>query len=160
MEASRRAVADDLPRLAELGRVARDELGAMERGGPLFVGREAMPEPQVDLDDPDRVAVVGTLDGVIVGYGVGRVESLRAGGLLGVIEELYVEPGGRGVAVGEGMMGELLAWFSSRDCIGVDAVALPGARATKNFFEASGFSARLLVMHHRLRKDGGDSGGA
>jgi hypothetical protein len=39
-----------------------------------------------------------------------------------------------------------------RGCSGVDATALPGNRATKNFFEESGFTARLLVMHHRLDK--------
>jgi hypothetical protein len=48
-------------------------------------------------------------------------------------------------------MGELLAWFSARGCLGVDSTALPGARETKNFFEESGFTARLLVMHRRLR---------
>ena len=31
-----------------------------------------------------------------------------------------------------------------------DAMALPGHRATKNFFEAHGFTARALVMHRRL----------
>jgi hypothetical protein len=48
------------------------------------------------------------------------------------------------------MMGSLLEWFGARGCSGVDATALPGNRATKNIFEESGFTARLLVMHHRL----------
>jgi hypothetical protein len=48
-------------------------------------------------------------------------------------------------------MDSLLAWASERGCQGVDATALPGDRATKNFFEGSGFTARLLVMHHRVR---------
>lgn len=151
MEAARRAGPDDLDRLAELGRLARAELAAMDRGGPLFVGREATPAPVLDLGDPDRVAIVGTIDDVAIGYAVGRVEALRDGGRLGVVEELYVEPDARGVAVGERMMDDLLAWFAEQGCVGVDAIALPGARATKNFFERSGFSARLLVMHHRLR---------
>jgi len=29
-----------------------------------------------------------------------------------------------------------------------DARVSPGHRAAKNFFEAHGFSARLIVMHH------------
>lgn len=122
----------------------------MERGGPLFVGREATPAPVLDLDAPDRVVVVGTIDDVVVGYAVARAEALRERGRLGVIEELFVEPDARGVAVGERMMDDLLVWFAEQGCVGIDAVALPGARATKNFFERSGFSARLLVMHHRL----------
>jgi hypothetical protein len=29
-----------------------------------------------------------------------------------------------------------------------DARVLPGHRLAKNFFEAGGFSARLIIMHH------------
>ena len=47
-------------------------------------------------------------------------------------------------------MGLLLEWCRDQGCRGVDALALPGMRATKNFFEESGFSARLIVMHHRM----------
>ncbi|MGH9181071.1 MAG: hypothetical protein ACRDY5_05080 [Acidimicrobiales bacterium] len=50
-------------------------------------------------------------------------------------------------------MGRLLAWFGDRRCAGIDAVALPGQRATKNFFEGNGFTARLIVMHRRLGAD-------
>ena len=158
MEAARRATADDIPRLVVLWRAARDELGAQVRGGSLFVAREARAEPvedslAADVASDDAVVVAGTLDDVVVGLASGCVERLRDGRLLGVVRELFVEVDARGVAVGEAMMAELLAWFRSKGCVGVDALALPGARATKNFFEASGFSARLLVMHHRLADD-------
>ncbi len=156
MESARRADDTVLPAIRRLAAQARAELGAEERGGKLFVGRETASEPMLDLDDPERVVVVGAIDDTVVGYAVARTEPLREGGLLGVVEELYVEPEARGVAVGVGMMDVLLAWFRERGCVGVDAAALPGARATKNFFERSGFSARLLVMHHRLG-DPGDS---
>jgi GNAT superfamily N-acetyltransferase len=155
VEAARRARADDIPRLAALWRAARDELGAQVRGGSLFVAREARAEPVdeslgADIASDDAVVVAGTLDDVVVGVAAGCVEHLRDGRLLGVIRELFVEADARGVAVGEAMMAELLGWFGEKGCVGVDALALPGARATKNFFEGSGFSARLLVMHHRL----------
>jgi ribosomal protein S18 acetylase RimI-like enzyme len=94
--------------------------------------------------------LAGTIDDTVVGYAVARTEMLRTGQVLGVIEDLVVEEAARGVAVGERLMGDLLAWFEGRDCFGVDAIALPGDRETKNFFEGSGFSARLLVMHHRM----------
>ena len=48
------------------------------------------------------------------------------------------------------MIERVLAWCRDRQCVGVDAVALPGHRATKNFFEEFGFTARALVMHHRF----------
>jgi hypothetical protein len=38
-------------------------------------------------------------------------------------------------------------------CVGVDATALPGHRAAKNFFETNGFTARALAMHRPLAPD-------
>ncbi len=142
--------------------MASEELGPM-RGGELLLLRE-VPRPggasltDADLDDPERGLWVGTIDETIVGYSTGHLERLEAtvgteGArpvYLGVIDELFVEVEARAVGVGEAMMGEMLAWFTARGCIGVDALALPGHRSTKNFFEESGFTARLLVMHRRL----------
>lgn len=144
-----------MARLAQLCRQVQAELGAQERGGAVFVAREARPEPVEDslltaVLDPGHAAVVGTIDGATVGYATGRTEALRDGSVLGVIDDLYVEEEARAVGVGEAMMDRLLEWFGERGCSGVDSVALPGARATKNFFEESGFTARLLVMHHRM----------
>jgi hypothetical protein len=34
--------------------------------------------------------------------------------------------------------------------VGIDAVALPGMRETKNFFEAAGLVARAIVVHKAL----------
>jgi GNAT superfamily N-acetyltransferase len=154
-EGARRAHRDDLPRLAELYRAALAQLTS-RRGGPLLAERHGRPEPveqtlSRSLDDPGRTAWVGTLDDEIVGYAAGRTETLPGGAELGVVEELFVEPGARGVGVGEALIGALLAWFADRGCVGVDTVALPGDRLSKNFFESSGFKARLLVMHRDLR---------
>lgn len=156
MEAARPATPSDLAHLADLGTRALAEL-APTRGGGVFVHREGRATPVEetlarDLADPDAVVLAGTIDDTIVGYATGRTEVLRDGSTLGVIDDLYVEEGARSVGVGEAMMDELLTWFRSKGCGGVDATALPGNRATKNFFEESGFTARLLVMHHRLDK--------
>jgi GNAT superfamily N-acetyltransferase len=79
---------------------------------------------------------------------------------LGVVEAIYVEPQARAVGVGEALMDTALDWFRRRGCAGVDAVALPGARLTKNFFEEFGFTSRLLVMHHRFDHDAAEEPGA
>lgn len=155
MNGARAATEADVPRLAELCRQAHDELGSQERGGALYVAREARPEPAEDslrqaVLDPAAVVVVGTIDDITVGYAAGHTERLRDGTLLGVVDDLFVEPGARAVGVGEAMMEAMVSWFGQNGCAGVDAVALPGARAAKNFFEESGFTARLIVMHHRL----------
>ena len=154
MEAARPATPADLPSLADLSARALEELAPM-RGGAVFVHREGRAAPvtetlERDLSDQDAVVIAGTIDETVVGYASGRTEVLRDGSRLGVINDLYVDEGARSVGVGEAMMGELLTWFRGQGCTGVDATALPGNRATKNFFEESGFTARLLVMHHRL----------
>ena len=158
MVSARIAVAADVPRLAELCRRNQAELGAQERGGAVFVAREARPEPveeslMAGVNDPDATVVVGMIDGAPIGYATGRTEALRDGRTLGVIDDLYVEEEARAVGVGEAMMDVLLEWFRAQGCAGVDSTALPGARATKNFFEESGFTARLLVMQHRMARD-------
>jgi len=156
VEGARPATEDDVSQLAALNRLALAELAGF-RGGVLFGVRESRPEPFEDdfqraVRDPERCVLVGTLDDVPIGYAAATTELLRDDTRLGVITDLYVEPEGRGVGVGEVLMDELLRWFTARGCHAVDAVALPGDRTTKNFFEASGFTARLLVMHHRIEE--------
>jgi len=156
VEGVRPATEDDLGRLSELARAAIAEL-TPTRGGAVWAAREARPEPVEDslkaslADDATRV-VVGTIDGVPVGYAAVRVEVLNDGSRLGVIDDIFVEEGAREVGVGEAMMGDLVAWCETQGCAGMDAMALPGHRSTKNFFEESGFTARKLVMHHRLEE--------
>jgi ribosomal protein S18 acetylase RimI-like enzyme len=157
VEGSRPASADDIPRIVELARLMRAELAAM-RGGSLWLEREAWPEPlaesyQAIVDRDDALVVVGTIDGVVVGFAAVVVEQLRSGARLGVITDLFVEPEARAVGVGEAMADALTAHCEAKGCVGVDAVALPGHRAAKNFFEAHGFTARALTMHQRLDAD-------
>ena len=132
----------------------RAELAAF-RGGDLWARTQptlALEADAVrrDIDDDDACVVVGTIDETIIGYGVVRVRRLADGGLLGEITELFVEPGAREVSVGETILVMLTAWCAARDCVGVDATALPGHRSAKNFFEDQGFVARSLTMHHPL----------
>ena len=154
MEGSRPATTEDLPRIAELAELARDELVPM-KGGALWSAREAVAEPFEDaygalIDRDDALVVVGTVDETAVGFGAVTLELLRTGETLGIIGDLFVEPGARAVGVGEAMADDLVAFCAARDCTGIDALALPGHRTTKNFFEGFGFTARALVMHRTL----------
>ena len=154
MDGCRPATSADLPRLAELARAVIDEL-TPTRGGAVWRAREARQEPLEEnlgrlLTDADQRVLVGTIDGVVMGYAVGRLERLADGTTLGVIDDIFVEEGARGIGIGEGMIKDLIAWCQDAGCIGIDAMALPGHRLTKNFFEESGFSARQLVMHRPL----------
>jgi len=154
VEASRPAGADDIPRIVELARLLRVELGSM-KGGPLWAARDSLPEPldasyRALLDRDDACVVVGTIDDVVFGYAAVTTETLRSGERLAVITDLFVEPDAREVSVGDAMIADVIAFCTTRGCIGIDAIALPGHRATKNFFEAHAFTARALTMHHSL----------
>ena len=154
MEGSRPATVEDLPRIAELAELARDELVPM-KGGALWSAREAVAEPFEDayaalIARDDASVVVGTVDEAVIGFGVVTLERLRTGETLGIIGDLFVEPGARGIGVGEAMADDLVAFCAAHSCTGIDALALPGHRTTKNFFEESGFTARALVMHRAL----------
>ncbi len=126
-----------------------------QRGGTLWATREARAEPLEEaleslIGRDDASVVVGTIDGSIVGFGTVEIETLRDGARLGVIGDLFVEREARAVGVGESIADLIVDFCAKAGCIGIDAYALPGARDAKNFFERSGFTARALVMHHKL----------
>jgi len=154
MEHARAATIDDLPRVLELARELRAELRVM-RGGALWETRESRLAPFIDalekfVSRDDATLMIGSIDEVVVGYGTAELEQLADGTQLGIIGDLYVEPEGRGVGVGEAIAEQLVAFCIDAGCIGIDAFALPGHREAKNFFERAGFTARALVMHKPL----------
>jgi GNAT superfamily N-acetyltransferase len=162
-ERARPAGPDDLEAVAQLVEACAVELRP-ERGGALWVDREARALPAgpglaADLADPSVRIVVGEVDDLVVGAAVVRCEQLRTGSLLAVITDLYVEPDFRELGVGEAMLDEVVAWAEAKGCIGIDAVALPGMRETKNFFESFGLVARAIVVHRRLHPAEEGSGG-
>jgi len=153
-EEARPAVAADLPRVAELAEAAVEELRA-GRGGAVWARQAArrapfLPELERQLGAPDHLVVVGTVDGVVMGYGVARHEVLADGGRLGTITDLYTEAGCRELGIGEAMMESMVDWCAAAGCFGVDSLALPGDRHTKNFFESFGLVARAIVVHRSL----------
>jgi GNAT superfamily N-acetyltransferase len=154
VESARAARPADLDAVLGLAAAMRQELRPM-RGGRIWALREARPEPLADayralLERDDALVVVGTIDEAVVGFGTGEVEVLQDGSLLGVVNDLFVDEEARAVGVGEAMLGVLSDFFIAQRCLGIDALALPGHRATKNFFEESGLSARAIVMHRVL----------
>jgi GNAT superfamily N-acetyltransferase len=153
-EGCRPATDADGPRLAELAELAVDEL-RLGRGGEVWARVHARRPPYLagllaDIASADHHVLAGTLDGIVLGYGVARVDPLADGGRLGVVSDLYVEPQARGVGIGEAMMDDLVAWCAAAGCSGVDSLALPGDRHTKNFFESFGLVARAILVHKAL----------
>ena len=160
MEHARAARADDIAEIALLAHLLHDELEPT-RGGALWARRERRDGPYETAYDAllgrdDTLVVVGTVHDVVVGFGVVLLETLRDGGVLGVITDLFVHPEARSVGVGEAIVELLVAYCTEHECVGIDALVLPGHRAAKNFFEESGFTARALVMHHKPAQGPGE----
>lgn len=155
MESARIADVTDFGAIEDLARRhAEDEL-PQARGGPLFLAREAglssLPERLSHaVTNPDAVLVAGCYDGVVLGYGLARIETLADGRRLGLLEDLLVDAEARDSGIGEAIMALMLSTLSEAGCFGVDSRALPGDRHTKNFFESFGMKARLLIMHRDL----------
>lgn len=125
------------------------------RGGYIWSRRETSTVPYIlsleaSMASPDEEIWVGTLDNAILSYARAKVEVLRTGEYLGVVTDIYVTPEARSVGLGEALINVIIEWCRERKCVGIDSMALPGNRETKNFFETFGFKARLLTVHRSL----------
>ena len=121
-----------------------------ERGGPLFLAEAARTSVETMLENiaAQQAHLLGAFgDGALVGWAYVRLHSLPDNRVVGIIDELGVHPDGRQIGAGELLLEHVLTWCRTKDCIGVDSYALPGARETKNFFETFGMKARLLTVH-------------
>ena len=149
----RHATVDDIEALKRLYRLLEEEMTALSAMWSLADG---LAEPVTEslrraLVDPETVVALGEIDGVPVGFLLARVEELlpqAKGERLGAIRLVFVEPEARGVGVGEAMRDMVLDELRGRGIRRFDAHVLPGHRMAKNFFEAGGFAARSIVMHH------------
>jgi GNAT superfamily N-acetyltransferase len=149
VELARAAGADDADACTRLLELALHAAATM-RGGPALVG-QATPAALLERWGPDGAAAglfVGEYEGAVVGL-LGVTEATTGGRRHSSVECCYVEEAARGVGVGTALMEAAVDWSTARGCDEVDAVALPGDRATKQRLEAAGFTARLLILSRR-----------
>lgn len=150
---ARPAEMGDLTTLENLYRGLEAEMTELHAMWPLADG---LAEPAADalraaLADEATMVVIGELDDYPFGFLVARVEGLLPqadGEEICSIRLVFVEPEAREVSVGEVMREFVLDKMRARGISKFDAHVLPGHRLVKNFFEAGGFSARSIVMHH------------
>jgi len=102
------------------------------------------------VEDPDTTVLLGCIDGTPVGYGLMTVASVSDGSLQATVDELFVDPEARSVGVGETIIEALKADAMERGAVAIQSTALPGDRATKNFFESQGMVARAIIVHRWL----------
>ena len=154
---ARPATIDDLDQIVGLAVAARESLSTV-RGGPVLLATDRRTgdlarQMETAITDDSINLHVGTLEEVVVGYLVAALVPTPGGPLLAEIEELYVEPAARQVGVGAALLAPVIDWAIGHGCDGVDALALPGDRATKNFFESHGLVARAIIAHRSLPGD-------
>jgi ribosomal protein S18 acetylase RimI-like enzyme len=147
------ATIDDLTSLLTLYRGLEREMEALHRMWPLADGLDEPVEGSLRraIDSPDTIVLVGHIEEVPFGFLLARIEDMLSqadGEKLGVIRLIYVDPEAREVAVGEAMRDLVMEMLRERGITKFDAHVLPGHRLAKNFFEAGGFAARSIIMHH------------
>jgi GNAT superfamily N-acetyltransferase len=149
----RRATNADVPHLVGLYKDLEREQTARK---PVWALTDGLDE-RVDLAlfhamrDEDSWLFVGEIDGATVGFTWATIEPMldrAAGERIGRIRLIYTEPEARGVGVGHVMLEAVLSELRGIGIRFFDAPVGPGQRATKNFFEAHGFAARSIIMHH------------
>lgn len=150
---ARLATPGDVPTLESLYRSLEEEMTALHAMWPVADGLdEPVSESMLTaLDDPDTIVLIGEIEGYPFGFLLARVERLLAqadGERVGALRLIYVDHDAREVAVGEAMRETALEMLRERGITKFDAHVLPGHRLAKNFFEAGGFSARSIIMHH------------
>ncbi len=146
MLSARPATPVDVDEVARLWDLAVGPLSG-QRGGPMLAASllQHRVRATTAISDSQNVVVLGLVDTVPVGISFATLRSV-GDRRVATVELLYVEPQARRIGVGEEMLELLIEQCEPWEPTSIDAPALPGDRATKSFFEAHGFKARLLVM--------------
>ena len=137
----RELAAADEAVVRELAEVARESIREA-RGGARWIETHPLP----DWTNPDLSVLVADLDGVVVGYLVGRLSS---GDVL-MVDEVFVLEEARELGFGDALVEEIQQIGRRRGARRMEAEALPGDRDTKNLWERAGITARLITVSVEL----------
>jgi GNAT superfamily N-acetyltransferase len=144
----RRAQATDLATLSAIDSASRDVLVG-QRGGDAWLAEHP---PLADLDGMDLVsrAMVGIIDGAIVGYVVWSVDDDPKRGRIVRVERVHVVSEARELGFGDALLGAVIDVGRDLKCRFVEGSALPGDRETKNLYERAGITARSITVSKSL----------
>ena len=146
----RLAISSDCEELQRFEVEARSQLEAFRGGlrlanelplvGPLWAER---------IGSSRWTIFVAGFDYVVMGYLCIDYEAQFEAPL---IESVYVTSDARELGLGDAMVSAAIEECALRGADAIDAYALPGDRETKNLFERSGLTARLLIVTKKLGK--------
>lgn len=136
----RRAEPGDRALLDDLRAAARAAV-TDQRGGPELLASCA----PASWAEPGDVVFVAALEGLVVGY-----LRLTVSATVASVAEVFVIPEGRELGCGDDLLAAAIDEAVHHGCTRLDAVALPGDRATKNLYERAGVVARAIIVSKRL----------
>ncbi len=143
----RLATPNDIADLARLQALARAGLEPV-RGGALRLQECAEVTDWASvLNDDSRLVVVGTLDDMVSSYMVMHLVPSKD---RGIITHSFVEAPARELGLGDAMLDATISVVRESGLTGIEAVALPGDRETKNMYERAGLTARKLTVYKAL----------
>lgn len=144
----RRAVADDVDALRLLESEARGQFERFRGGDRLATELSGVEIGWVERIDSDGLLIfVAGFDDVPLGYLCLNIATTNG---VPLIETVYVTAEVRQLGLGDGLVSAAIESCGEMGAVAIDAFALPGDRETKNLFERSGLTARLLIASKRL----------
>jgi GNAT superfamily N-acetyltransferase len=146
----RRATNSDALELDRLQALAREALEPV-RGGALRLAEcPAVTDWPSLISEVDSAVFVGTLLDSVVSYLALDVSRSKN---RGIVTHAFVEPGARELGLGDAMLEAAIAVVRDAGLAGIEAIALPGDRETKNMYERAGLTARKLTVYKALHVD-------
>lgn len=134
----------DTGEVAALEALARDD-AMRHRGAAVLLAGHPPVGDWMSLVEGTQPVWVALIDDVVVGY-----LHLALAGEVATVRQVYVRPEARELGFGDTLLEAAMAHAREHGCTGLEAVALPGDRDTKNLYERAGVTARLLVMWRDL----------
>ncbi|MEO8364076.1 MAG: GNAT family N-acetyltransferase [Ilumatobacteraceae bacterium] len=146
----RRANLDDTLTLSSLETEARNQLTKFRGGERLGLGVSLVGDRWNErIDSNEWLVLVAGFDNEALGY---LCVNFAAPSGAPLIEVVYVTDGARQLGLGDGLVTAAIAECRRRNASEIDAYALPGDRETKNLFERSGLTARLLIASKNIEE--------
>ena len=144
----RRANHADADALRLLESEARAQLGRFRGGDRLGSELSFVDGGWAERIGSDSWLVfVAGFDDVPLGYLCAHIATASG---IPLIETVYVTHDVRQLGLGDGLVSAVIDSCRQLGANAIDAFALPGDRETKNLFERSGLTARLLVASKQL----------
>ena len=140
----------DCADLARLEALAREAIRDVRGGALRLSGCPPIPDWTALVRDASTRVFVGTLDDAVVAY---MVLVLRSRRNRGDVTHVYVEQEARELGLGDTMVEQAISTVREAGLEGIESVALPGDRETKNLFERAGLTARLITVYKALVAD-------